>query len=229
MNITEQINWKKVPLIPVIAQDYKTKEVLMLAYMNKEALTLTLQTNIVHYFSRTRQRIWKKGESSQHTQEVQNIFLDCDDDTLLIQVKQNGVACHTGKMSCFFKKIENDKIETISTNIDKDINQIYSIIDNVAHIIEERKNSSDKTSYVYSLFQKGENSILKKVVEEAGELCFAIKDNNEKEIIYEATDLLFHVLVALGYKNISPDRIRQELLRRFGTSGIEEKNSRGNK
>ena len=228
MDIINQINWQKVPLLPVIVQDYKTKEVLMMAYMNQEALTLSLQTNIAHYFSRTKQRIWKKGESSGHTQKIQKIFLDCDDDTLLLLVKQNGVACHTGKVSCFFKQIDNDTITTISNKTDQNINEIYSIVDNVSHIIEQRKNSTDNSSYVHSLFAKGENTILKKVVEEAGELCFAIKDGNESEIIYEATDLLFHVLVALGYKNISPDRIRQELARRFGTSGIEEKNSRGN-
>ncbi|CAA6815507.1 MAG: Phosphoribosyl-AMP cyclohydrolase (EC / Phosphoribosyl-ATP pyrophosphatase (EC [uncultured Campylobacterales bacterium] len=225
MDITKQINWDKITLIPTIAQDSKTNEVLMLAYMNEEALKLTLQTNIAHYYSRSKQRIWKKGETSKHTQEVKQIFLDCDNDTLLLKVKQNGVACHTGRPNCFFQEISNNNIKNISevvTNTD----DVYGIVDTVYHIIQERKNSNNSNSYVSSLFQKGENTILKKIVEEAGELCFAIKDNDEKEIILEATDLLFHSLVALGYKNISPDRIKQELKRRFGVSGIEEKNSR---
>ena len=94
-------------LVPVVVQDYKSKEVLMLAFMNKEALELTLKTKIAHYYSRSKKRIWKKGESSQHTQEIKQMFYDCDNDTLLLKVKQNGVACHTGAMSCFFNEVDD--------------------------------------------------------------------------------------------------------------------------
>ena len=219
------VNWEKVDgLLPVIAQDAQTKEVLMMAYMNKEAYALTCKTKIAHYFSRTKQRLWKKGESSGNIQNVKAMFVDCDNDTLLLQIEQvGGCACHTGRPSCFFQRIDTDEIVG---KVNEEATAAYSIIDKVFHVIGERRFADPESSYVSKLFHKGENAILKKVIEEAGELCFAIKDNNEEEIVYEATDLVFHTLVALGYKDINPDRIKQELARRFGMSGIEEKNSR---
>jgi len=220
--LLNSINWDKNPLIPVIAQN-DDGQVLMLAYANKEALELTLKTKFAHYYSRSRKRLWKKGEQSGHTQEIKEIYLDCDSDTILLKVKQNGVACHTGRVSCFFNRVD---VKEETPAIQKEITS-YSITDTLYHVIQERKNADPKKSYVASLLQKGENSILKKVIEEAGEFCFAIKDSDEKEIIYEAADLVFHTLVALGYKDINPDLVKQELQRRFGLSGIEEKNSRG--
>jgi len=217
-----KIDWEKTNgLIPVIVQDYQTNEVLMLAYMNEEALKLTQSTKFAHYFSRSRNKLWKKGESSNHTQEVKEILIDCDNDTILLKVKQNGVACHTGRKSCFFTNLENNE-EILEVEKAPE----YNFLDNLYHTLLERKGADPKSSYVASLYNKGENSILKKVVEEAGELSFAIKDNDKDEIIYEAADLLFHSLVALAYKNIHPEAILNELKRREGVSGIEEKNSR---
>ncbi len=222
--ILKKVDWKKSELLPVIAQDYQSGDVLMLAYMNKEALSLTLTTKKAHYFSRSKQRIWQKGETSGNIQNVKDIYIDCDNDTLLLKIEQvGGVACHTGRKSCFFTKLDTDEI--ISEANEQKLEN-YSVIDRVYHVIQERKGADPKSSYVASLFNKGENSILKKVVEEAGEFCFAVKDDNSKEIVYEAADLAFHVLVALGEKNIDPDRIKQELQRRFGLSGIEEKKMR---
>ncbi len=222
--IINKIDWEKSELIPVIAQEYQTKEVLMLAYMDKEALSLTLSTKKAHYFSRSKQRIWMKGETSGNIQNIKDIFIDCDNDTLLIMIEQvGGAACHTGRKSCFFTKLESDEIVS---DVDESVVANYSIMDQLYHVIQERKGVDPKSSYVASLLHKGENAYLKKVVEEAGEFCFAVKDNDEEEIIYEAADLAFHTLVALGDKNINPDRIKQELARRFGLSGIEEKNSR---
>jgi len=216
------IEWgKNGGLIPVIVQDFETNEVLMMAYMDKEALTLTQKTKFAHYFSRSKQRIWKKGESSGHTQEVKEILIDCDNDTILLKVKQNGVACHTGRKSCFFTNLE-----TGSETCEVEIEPNYNFLDNLYHTLLERKSADPKNSYVASLYHKGENSILKKVVEEAGELCFAVKDDDKKEIIYESADLLFHTLVTLAYKNIHPEAILEELKRREGVSGIEEKKSR---
>lgn len=215
-------DWSKSSLIPVVVQEESTKEVLMLAYMNEEAYTLTLQTGYAHYYSRSKQRLWKKGEESGHYQHVKNMYLDCDDDTLLIEVSQDGVACHTGRKSCFYKHIDHGITSTPLVN-DK---ELYSIIDTLYHTILERKNANPQESYVAKLISKGENSIGKKVIEEAGELVMALKDGHENEIIYETADLVFHILVALGYKNISPDRIKQELQRREGVSGIAEKASR---
>jgi len=214
---------KQDGLVPVITQDSQTHEVLMLAYMNKEALQLTIETQFAHYFSRSKQRIWKKGESSKHTQEIHSIQIDCDNDTILLQVKQNGVACHTGRKTCFFTELTTNEIKT---DVIVDTTQAYGIVDTLYHTIQEKKNDDPKTSYTAKLLQGKENSMLKKIVEEAGEFTFAIKDDDTEEIIYEGADLVYHCLVALASKNISPDRVKQELSRRFGLSGIEEKNSR---
>jgi phosphoribosyl-ATP pyrophosphohydrolase/phosphoribosyl-AMP cyclohydrolase len=222
-DILNRVDWEKSELLPVIVQDSTNNEVLMMAYMNKEALQLSLESKIAHYFSRSKQRIWKKGESSGHTQEIESFFIDCDNDTLLIKVKQNGVACHTGRRSCFFTELESGNIES---EVEVNTEAAYGVIDTLYHTIQERKNADPKTSWTAKLFSKGENTILKKVVEEAGEYCFAHKDNDEDEMVYEAADLTYHMLVALASKNISPDRIKQELARRFNMSGIAEKNSR---
>ena len=218
-----RVDWQKQELLPVIVQDVHTNEVLMMAYMNREALQLSLETKLAHYYSRSKQRLWKKGESSGHLQYIKQFLIDCDDDTLLLKVEQEGVACHTGRKSCFFTELDSGT-ETMA--IEVDTTAAYGVIDTLYHTILERKNADPETSWTAKLLSKGENTILKKVVEEAGEFSFAVKDNNEEEIVYEAADLTYHVLVALGYKNISPDRIKQELARRFGISGIAEKASR---
>lgn len=224
MEQLNKIDWEKMDnLIPVITQDSKTNEVLMLAYMNKEALELTIKTNYAHYFSRSKQRIWKKGESSNHLQEIVEMLVDCDNDTLLLKVNQEGVACHTGRKSCFFTNLNTNET---TCDVEVDTTSAYGVIDTLYHTICERKNDDATKSYTAKLLQGKQNSMLKKIVEEAGEFTFAIKDDNTEEIIYEAADIAYHVLVALASKNISPDRIKQELARRFGISGIEEKNSR---
>lgn len=224
MKILEKIEWKKMDdLIPVITQDSSSNEVLMLAYVNKEALELTLKTGFAHYFSRSKQRIWKKGESSNHIQKIVDIFLDCDNDTLLFKVIQEGVACHTGRKSCFFTNLQNEKIVE---DVLVDTSKTYSVIDSLYHTIQERKNEDATKSYTAKLLKGDTNSMLKKIVEEAGEFCFAIKDKNKDEAIYEAADIAYHILVAMASLNIDPDRVKQELKRRFSISGIEEKNSR---
>lgn len=223
MNI-DKIDWEKMnDLIPVITQDSTTNEVLMLAYTNKEALELTLSSGYAHYFSRSKQRLWKKGEESGHTQKIVDILIDCDNDTLLLKVEQEGVACHTGRKSCFFTKLDTNEIVE---EVQIDTSLAYGVIDNLYHVIQNRKNDDPKKSYTSKLLNGKQNSMLKKIVEEAGEFTFAVKDNDTEEIIYEGADLVYHCMVALASKNISPDRIKQELSRRFGLSGIDEKNSR---
>ena len=217
------IDWNKNPLIPAIAQDFETNEVLMLAYMNKEAYTLTLETGYAHYFSRSKQRIWKKGESSNHTQEVKDVLLDCDADTVILKIKQNGVACHTGRKSCFFTSVIQDKI-ILEKEVDTDA--IYGVVDTLYHTILERKNgSSDTKSWTKKLLED-KKLMLSKIREEADEVCVAINEESDEQVIYESADLLYHTLVGLGYRDISPDRVKQELARRFGMSGITEKESR---
>ncbi len=218
-----KIDWNKNPLIPVIAQDSDNSEVLMLAYMNEEAYNLTLSTRYAHYFSRSRQRLWKKGESSGHTQEVKDILLDCDADTIILKIKQNGVACHTGRKSCFFTSVIQDKI-ILDKEIDTD--SIYSVVDTLYHTILERKNdTTTQKSWTKKLLNDKE-LMLSKIREEADEVCVAINQESDKQVIYESADLLYHTLVGLGYRDISPDRVKQELSRRFGMSGIEEKDKR---
>ena len=218
-----RIDWQKVDLLPVIVQDNANNEVLMMAYMDKQALELSLSTKTAHYFSRTKQRIWKKGESSGHIQKIHSFSLDCDNDTLLIKVTQEGVACHTGRRSCFFTELESGEA---NSEVEVNTDAMYGVIDTLYHTIQERKNADPTSSWTAKLIHKGENTILKKVVEEAGEFSFAYKDDDEAEMVYEAADLTYHMLVALAVKNISPDRIKQELARRFDMSGIAEKNSR---
>ena len=222
-----KIDWTKCDgLLPVITQQFDSGEVLMMAYMNEEALTLTLATNEVHYFSRTKQRIWKKGESSGHIQKVKQILADCDSDTVLIKVDQIGVACHTGRQSCFFNDIQNG--ESV-LEIKEQMAQTYGVIETLYQTISSRKFADPGESYTSKLLHGKQNSMLKKIVEEASEFTFAVKDSDDDEIVYEAADLTYHMLVALASKNISPDRIKQELARRFGISGIAEKNSRSDK
>ena len=222
--ILNQIDWKKCDdLLPVIVQDVTSRDVLMMAYMNREALELTLSTKFAHYYSRTKQRLWKKGESSGHTQQIENIYLDCDNDTLLIDVIQEGVACHTGRKSCFFTKLDSG--ETVG-EVEVDLSNTYSVVDQLFHTIMEKKTQDPTKSYTAQLISKGENNYLKKIVEEAGEFCFAVKDNDKEEIVYEAADLLYHTLVALADKSVSPDLVKQEIKRRFNIGGLEEKAAR---
>ena len=236
------IDWQKVSgMLPVIVCEHGSNEILMLAYMNEEALSLSLKSGFAHYFSRTKNRIWKKGEESGNTQKIISAKLDCDNDTLLISVVQNGgVACHTGRKSCFFNDINLQNFE-ISHSGDEISKPKYDVIDELYHIIMDRKlNADPKTSYVASLFKKGENSILKKVGEEATEFVMACKDasthksedpgkNTKDALIYEAADLCFRSLLALALHDIHPDAVKEELKRRFGMSGIEEKRSRDDK
>ncbi|MDD6056439.1 MAG: bifunctional phosphoribosyl-AMP cyclohydrolase/phosphoribosyl-ATP diphosphatase HisIE [Helicobacteraceae bacterium] len=238
-SLFEKIAWDKLGgLIPAVTQDSSTKEVLMLGFMDKEALELSLKSGFMHYFSRSKGRIWKKGESSGHFQKIIKISLDCDNDSILALVEQSGVACHTGAKSCFFREISgvrsaecgNVESQNIkNTPCDStflDTSKIYSTIDILYHTLQERKNADSSTSYTAKLYKKGENTIGKKIVEEAAELAFAIKDKDESQIIYEAADLVYHYLVGLSFCNINPDKIYQELQKRFGLSGIVEKNSR---
>ena len=217
-------------LVPVIVQDYKTKEVLMLAFMNKEALELSLKTKTAHYYSRTKKRIWQKGESSKHIQEIQEIFYDCDNDSLLLKVKQNGVACHTGAMSCFFNKIDNfDKaLKDIKEVLPKtNMNNVY-IFDELLANIKSKKNVDINKSYSAKLL-KDKNLRLKKLIEEAGEFLISSKDNDNKESIKEGADIMYHFLACLAGDELDIEDIRAELKSRFGVGGLVEKASRSKK
>jgi len=218
-----KIDWTKNPLIPAIAQDYQTNDVLMLAYMNEEAYNLTLSTGYAHYFSRSKQRIWKKGESSGHTQKIVDILLDCDADTLILRIEQKGVACHTGRKSCFFTSVIQEKV-ILEQEVDTDA--IYGVVDTLYHTILERKNAAESANSWTKKLLNDKTLLLSKIREEADEVCSAIDEESDEQVIHESADLLYHTLVGLGLRDISPDRVKQELAKRFGKSGIEEKESR---
>ena len=204
----DELNFNEQGLIPVIIQDYKSGQVLMLAFANAEAVKLTIDTGLTHFWSRSRNRIWNKGEESGNIQKVKEIYLDCDKDTLLIIVEQTGVACHTGEPTCFFTRFDSTKKLSPEYNI--------SEISNVFNVIEDRKVNPKEGSYVNSLLEGSIDRILKKIGEEAGETIIAAKNETEKEFIYEITDLWFHSLVLLSKLGLEPEDINSELKRRFG-------------
>ncbi len=192
-------------LIPVIVQDYKTDEVLMLAYMNEEAFDATIKTGRMTYFSRSRNELWEKGLTSGHFQYVKSISADCDYDTLLAKVFQVGAACHTGSRNCFF----NEVLKT-----DYKENNPHKILDDVFSVILDRKENPKEGSYTNYLFDKGIDKILKKVGEEATEIIIAAKNPNPEEIKYEISDFLYHVMVLMAERNVTWEDIMTELSRR---------------
>ncbi len=193
-------------LIPAIIQDYDSRDVLMLGYMNEESLQLTLETKRTWFFSRSRQKLWNKGETSGNFQEVKEIRYDCDRDTLLIKVKPTGPSCHTGKKNCFYSPIYKGNIED---------NKVLEVFDLLYERILGRKEEKAEESYTKYLFEEGIDKILKKIGEEASEVIIASKNDNREEIIYEVSDLIYHLLVLLAERNISFHEIRKELYRRY--------------
>ena len=264
-------------LIPAIAQDYVSGRILMMAWMNAESLQLTAQTQTAVYFSRSRGKLWHKGESSGHTQRVHDIRLDCDADVIVLSVTQSGgIACHTGRESCFYQRLDLSGQTPAWQTVDKvlkDPADIYhssdaekatpktnetqahdvipsdantndttnrSILQQLDGVLAERKHTDADSSYVASLYAKGLNKILEKVGEESTESIIAAKDfancneNTDKtqydearhELIYEVADVWFHTLVGLAWFDIESEAVLNELGRRFGLSGIDEKAAR---
>ena len=265
-------------LIPAIAQDHKSGRILMMAWMNAEALQLTAQTKTAVYFSRSRNKLWHKGETSGHTQTVHEIRLDCDADVIVLSVTQaGGIACHTGRESCFYQRLDlsgqtpewqtvdkvlkdpsdiyNTEVNATHLNNDASVSSIMtkddtissdsqpdnaSILQQLDQVLVERKQADADSSYVASLYAKGLNKILEKVGEESTESIIAAKDfancdeSTDKaqydearhELVYEVADVWFHTLVGLAWFDIESDAVLNELGRRFGLSGIDEKASR---
>lgn len=194
-------------LIPVVTQDYYTGQVLMMAYMNEEAFNKTMETKKVHYYSRSRKSLWLKGETSGHYQTVMEMYMDCDQDTLLIKAIQNEAACHTGNYSCFYKKIDVDtgEVEELSKFKSSDI------FKGVYDIIVDRKVNPKEGSYTNYLFEKGIDKILKKVGEETAEVIIGAKNPGKNEIVYEISDLLYHLMVLMVEKGATWEDIYKEL------------------
>lgn len=275
------VNFNTDGLIPAIAQDHQSGRILMMAWMNAEALQLTAQTQTAVYFSRSRNKLWHKGESSGHTQQVHDIRIDCDTDVIVLSVTQvGGIACHTGRESCFYQRLDLTGAEPTWQTVDavlKDPADIYNSNNSTGHsdsdepsttssttkdkldnhksnsgsynttilsqldrVLAERKQADADSSYVASLYAKGLNKILEKVGEESTESIIAAKDfascdeNTDKihydearhELIYEVADVWFHTLIGLAWFDIESGAVLNELGRRFGLSGIDEKAAR---
>lgn len=199
-------------LVPAITQDYLTGEVLMLAYMNEEALQKTLETRRMHYWSRSRGKLWLKGETSGHFQNVRDIRLDCDGDTLLFKVEQVEAACHTGKRSCFYRTLgESGKL---IEKAGEDVFDRSGVLREVYEVIKDRAVNPKEGSYTNYLFEKGLDKILKKVGEEAAEVIIAAKNESRAEIKYETADLLYHLLVLMAEREMDPNEVYEELTER---------------
>ncbi len=195
-----KVFFKKGELIPAVVQDYKTKEVLMLAYMNEESLGKTLETGYTWFYSRSRGELWNKGATSGHTQRVIKIDYDCDEDTLLVLVEQNGAACHTGNRSCFFRTLqENGEVP--------EANPLVSL----EAVIADRKENPEEGSYTCYLFEKGLDKVLKKVGEECAETIIAAKNGDLTELNGEVNDLFYHVMVMMNICGLSLDEVQKEM------------------
>ena len=192
-------------MLTVVVQDHKTNEVLMVAYMTKEAYDKTIETGIMTYYSRSRDELWIKGETSGHYQYVKDLYIDCDRDTLLAKVKQIGAACHTGNRTCFFKPLMKKEYD--------DTNPLH-VFQNVYDVITDRKANPKEGSYTNYLFDKGIDKILKKVGEECTEIVIAAKNPDKEEIKYEISDFLYHMMVLMVEKGVSWEEITRELAKR---------------
>jgi len=197
-------------LIPAIVQEGKTCKVLMMAWMNADSLELTRKTGLTHFYSRSRGKLWKKGEESGNIQKVKKLEYDCDGDTLLVTVEPSGPACHTGNKTCFFREIaDTDEVAPAKVGDGEEI------LLRLYQTILQRKRELPEGSYVASLFKKGENAFLKKIGEEAVEFVMAYKNDSKDEMVYESADLIFHMMVTLADKEVSPEEVLAELKKRF--------------
>lgn len=211
--LAERIKWSEDGLVPVIVQDAQSKEVLMLAYMNKESLQLSVESGVTWFWSRSRNELWNKGATSGHTQQIRSLSYDCDADTLLVRVDQKGPACHTGSYSCFFNEIEVAGAEVGNTPAS---DNRFAILGELESVIAKRYAERPEGAYTTYLFEKGLDKILKKVGEEATEAIIAAKNNDNDELRSEASDLLFHLLVLLRERGLPLDDVMAELQGRHG-------------
>jgi phosphoribosyl-ATP pyrophosphohydrolase/phosphoribosyl-AMP cyclohydrolase len=213
-------------LVPVIAQDATTGMVRMFAWANREALRTTAETGIGHFWSRTRQALWKKGETSGNQLHVRDIRLDCDGDVVLYLVDADGPSCHTGRTSCFFRGIAAMRDVAALGEDDGPPDPPAVILARLAEVIARRRRQRPERSYVVALLDAGWPKIRSKILEESSELVEALPVGDAAHTAHEAADLLFHVLVGLQAAGVSVDEVFAQLQRRFGVSGLDERASR---
>lgn len=208
--------WDDRGLVAAVVQDADTGAVLMLAWMNAEAWAMTRASGEVHFFSRSRNALWKKGETSGNVLRVVELRVDCDNDAVLVKARPAGPTCHTGTTACFFR----------TENGDDDGAPPAHVLDRLERVLHARRDSAAEKSYTKSLLEKGMPKILEKIAEEHGELAAELPDGERAKVVHETADLLFHVMVGLVARDIPVAEVWQELARRFGTSGHVEKASR---
>ncbi len=212
MKFIKELKFDEKGLIPAVCYDADTNRVLMVAYMNKDTVKQTLETKKCTYYSRSRDCVWVKGETSGHFQELVDMYVDCDCDTLLLKVKQTGAACHTGNKSCFYRKVdENGELEEISLSHVADC----GILDDLYKVVEDRAKNPKDGSYTNYLLEHGIDKILKKVGEECSEVIIGAKNDDKDEISYEVADLMYHMTVMLQERGLSWKEIYEELADRY--------------
>ncbi|MDQ1911372.1 bifunctional phosphoribosyl-AMP cyclohydrolase/phosphoribosyl-ATP diphosphatase HisIE [Paenibacillus sp. GD4] len=208
------IKWDANGLVPAIVQDAVSKEVLMMAYMNQDSLKLTIESGETWFWSRSRNELWHKGATSGHTQKVKALRYDCDGDTLLVLVDQAGAACHTGRYSCFYNEVKLGAVQGTGEAAGSDR---FAILNALESVIAQRDAERPEGAYTTYLFEKGVDKILKKVGEEAAEVIIAAKNRDADELRYEASDLIFHLMVLLREQKLPLDEVMRELDRRHNT------------
>jgi phosphoribosyl-ATP pyrophosphohydrolase/phosphoribosyl-AMP cyclohydrolase len=230
------ITFDSADLVPVIAQDARTGGVRMFAWANREALRRTVETGLAHFWSRSRQAMWRKGETSGNVLRVRDIRLDCDGDVVLYVTDAEGPSCHTGRTSCFYRGLGasppaaaegSGEVAAVLSEDDGPRDPPAVVIARVAEVIARRRRDRPEKSYVVSLLDAGWPKILGKIIEESGELVDALPENDAAHTAHEAADLIFHMLVGLEVAGVAVDDVFAQLRKRFGISGIDEKAARG--
>jgi phosphoribosyl-ATP pyrophosphohydrolase len=210
VSLQPELKWDAQGLIPAVAQETVTGEVLMVAWMDHQALAKTLETGLAHYWSRSRRALWRKGETSGHEQHVDGVYADCDGDTLLVQVHQEGVACHTGARTCFFTRLEGGEAPALS-------GAGPAMLEVLERVLQSRKVERPEGSYTAGLFARGETQICRKIGEEATEVVTAaLGGEGDPRVISEVADLWFHTMVLLASRGIPLRRVFEELAARHG-------------
>jgi phosphoribosyl-ATP pyrophosphohydrolase/phosphoribosyl-AMP cyclohydrolase len=208
MNVSESIAWDANGLVPGIVQDARDGQVRMLGYLNAESLQLTIETGLVHFYSRSRQRIWKKGESSGHVLELVSVTPDCDGDTLLIQAIPHGPTCHTGAENCFFSPPIAETGRQVPASV--------AVVEDVAAVVRQRRAELPEGSYTTYLFEQGIDKVCKKIGEEAAEVIIDAKNGRPERIASESADLLYHLLVLLEMTDTPLETVWEALAARRG-------------
>ena len=217
-----ELKWGPDGLIPAIAQDIRTGQVLMQAYMNEESLRKTLETGTVWYWSRSRQELWNKGATSGHVQQVKEIRIDCDGDSLLLLVEQEGAACHEGSYTCFTRRVDGSPkalVDTAFWPIQPGKEASYdmgTIVRELTAVLVDRRANPDPESYTSKLFVKGSDAYCKKIGEEATEVVLAVKNRDRENLAFEVADLWFFSLLALVDQGVSPQAVADQLASRRG-------------